>query len=333
MLEWDKLEGKTLNDRYDIQNVIGSGGAGKVYLALDLVENKQVAIKTSNPNQTMSNYRERFKMEAKIMSKLHHPNIIEFYDYFEIDNIAMIVMEYVEGISLENKLKKMKSMDSEEALKYIKQLLSALQEVHSHKVFHRDVKTDNIHITVDGTVKLLDFGIVQETVDQDLTRQGSVIGTVSYMAPELIKAPHKKANERTDIYSVGIMLYQLLTGVKPFNADEKLVGAEKNNDLAKKIIYEPSVPVNEVDPIITDEINHFVMKLIEKDPAERYQNTKEALNDIDKIINGTSLESLTGYYENETKEYSMKKQIIVITGIIVSILLLLIVVIICVILL
>ncbi len=323
MIEWDKLEGRTLKNRYEIQGVIGQGGAGKVYLANDLLENKQVAIKTSNPYQTMSNYKERFKMEAKTMSKLSHPNIVKFYEYFEIDNIEMIAMEYVEGISLESKLKKAKQIDPTEALVYTRELLSALQEVHSHKVFHRDIKTDNIHITVDGTVKLLDFGIVQETLDQDLTRQGSVIGTVSYMAPEIIKSTYKKANERTDIYSVGVMLYQLLTGAKPFIADSGLIGNEKNTNLARKIAFEPPVAVNEINISISKQVNHFVMKMIEKEPSDRYQNTKDALEDINKIIEGSSVDALKGYYEVETKDYSMKKQIIIITLVIAVILILL----------
>lgn len=316
MLKWDQLDGKTIKDRYEIQNTIGTGGAGKVYLAKDLVENKLVAIKTSNPNQTMSNYKERFRMEAKILSKLDNPNIIAFYDSFEEQGIPMIVMEYVEGISLEDKLKKTKSIDEKEALKYTHQLLSALSDVHSHKVYHRDIKTENIHITVDGNIKLLDFGIVQETVDQDLTRQGSVIGTVSYLAPEIIKNPHKKANPRTDIYSVGIMLYQLLTGVKPFKSDGGLMGAEKVNNLARKIAFEPAIPPNEMDPSISEEISHFVMKLIEKEPGDRYQNTKEALEDLSKIMTGDPIETLQGYYEEETKDYSMRKQIILLSSII-----------------
>ncbi|NQX83209.1 MAG: serine/threonine protein kinase [Mycoplasmataceae bacterium] len=325
MLFWNKLDGKIIKNRYEIQNTIGNGGGGKVYLAKDLIENKLVAIKTSNPNQTMSNWKERFNMEAKILSKLNNPYIIKFHDSFEEQGIKMIVMEYVEGISLENKLKKSKSIDQKEALKYTKQLLTALSDVHSHKVYHRDIKTENIHITIEGNVKLLDFGIVQETVDQDLTRQGSVIGTISYMAPEIIKNTYKKANPRTDIYSVGIMLYQLLTSVKPFKADSNLFGAEKNNNLAKKIIHDPLIEPSDIDPSISQEISHFVMKLIEKEPEDRYQNTKEALVDLEKILSGNTIETLQGYYAEETKDFSMKKQIIILITIIVSLLFLVII--------
>lgn len=316
MLEWDKLEGMVIKDKYEIQSSLGSGGAGKVYLAKDIIDNKMVAIKTSDPNQTMSNYKERFKMEAKILSKLNNPYIIKFYDYFSEEGIEMIVMEYIEGISLDDKLLKEKSIDQKEAIKYTHQLLIALSEVHSHKVYHRDIKTANIHITTEGNVKLLDFGIVQESINQDLTRQGSVIGTVSYMAPEIIKNTYKKANPRTDIYSVGIMLYQLLTGIKPFKADEGILSSEKNNNLARKIVYEPALTPTEIDPSISEEISHFVMKLIEKEPGDRYQNTKEALDELDKIMNGKPISELNGYYEEETKSYSMKKQIIIITTII-----------------
>ncbi len=309
MLEWDKLEGKIIRNRYEIQSSIGSGGAGKVYLARDLNENRMIAIKTSNPNQTMSNYKERFKMEAKILSRLNNDYIISFYDYFSEEGIEMIAMEYVEGISLENKLRKEKSIEQREALKYTKQLLLALQDVHSHRVYHRDIKPENIHITIEGNVKLLDFGIVQETLDQDLTRQGSVIGTVSYMAPEIIKNSYKKANPRTDIYSVGVMLYQLLTGIKPFKADIGLMGHEKNNNLARKIVFEPAIPPSEINPSISEEISDFVMKLIEKEPNDRYQNTREVLTDLDRIMVGEPLNLIKASYKDETKNLSMKKQI------------------------
>ncbi len=320
-LRWDQLEGKKIKDkgdgkdRYIIKNSIGKGGAGKVYLANDKFENRLVAIKTADPNATMSSFDKRFKMEASILSKLNSPYIISFYDYFVQDGIQMIVMEYVEGVSLEQKLKKEKRISKDEALKFTKQLLEALEEVHSHKVYHRDIKPDNIHISVEGNIKLLDFGIIQEKIDQDLTRQGSVIGTVSYLAPEIILNPMKKANPRTDIYSVGIMIYELLTGVKPFNADAGLMGAEKNNNLARKIAYEKAIPPSEVDGSIPEELSHFVMRLIDKDPADRYQSTKEALVDINRVIGGEKINNLQGYYSGEAKEYSMKKQIIVLSTI------------------
>ncbi len=320
-LKWDQLEGKKIKDkgtgpeRYIVKSTIGKGGAGKVYLATDTFEDKTVAIKTADPNATMSNFEKRFKMEADILSKLNSPYIIAFYDYFIQDGIQMIIMEYVEGVPLDQKLKKERRISSEEALKFTKQLLEALNEVHSHRVYHRDIKPDNIHITVEGNMKLLDFGIIQETIDQDLTRQGSVIGTVSYLAPEIILNPYKKANPRTDIYSVGIMIYELLTGVKPFSADPGLMGAEKNNNLAKKIAFEAAIPPSEVDGNIPEEISHFVMRLIDKEPSDRYQNAKEALADIKKVMNGESINSLQGYYGGETKDYSMKKQIIILSSI------------------
>ncbi len=321
MLQWDRLEGKRIRDkgtgeyRYEIISSIGKGGAGKVYLANDTFENRQVAVKTADPNATMSNIDKRFKMEAEILSKLHSPYIISFYDYFIEDGIQMIIMEYVEGISLEQKLKKERAISPKEALKFTKQLLEALQEVHSHKVYHRDIKPDNIHITIEGNMKLLDFGIVQESDDQDLTKQGSVIGTISYLAPEIIINPYKKANPRTDIYSVGIMIYELLTGIKPFKAKDGLVGAEKNNNLALNIVQQPAIPPSEMDGNIPENLSHFVMKLIDKEPSERYQSTKEALIDIERVMNGDEVRNLKGYYANETSDYSMKKQIIILSSI------------------
>ncbi len=317
-IEWNRLDGKTIKDkgvgeeRYRILDTIGEGGAGKVYLAYDIFEDKQVAIKTADPKPTMSNADVRFKMEADILSKLHSPYVIEFFDYFTQDDIQMIVMEYVEGVSLESKLKKEKIVSSEEAIKITKQLLEALQEVHSHEVFHRDIKPDNIHITVEGNVKLLDFGIVQESEDQDLTKEGSVIGTISYMSPEIITSKDKIANPRTDIYSVGVMLYELITGVKPFNAKAGLVGMQKNNDLARDIVFNPAIPPVEVDGSIDENLSNFVMRLIDKDPYDRYQNTQEALEDLNKLVKGGEIAAFDEYGSGKI---SANKQIIILSAI------------------
>ncbi len=323
MLQWDKLEGRVIKDggkgqdRYVVQTSIGSGGAGKVYIAKDSFEDDRiVAIKTSNPQQSMSNHRERFNKEAKILSKLKNPHIIAYYDSFEQDGVPMIVMEYVEGVSLESKLRKNKSIPVAEATKYIKQMLSALEDVHSHKVYHRDVKPDNIHITVEGNVKLLDFGIIQETIDQDLTRQGSVIGTVSYMSPEIILNPLRKANPRTDLYSLGIMFYELVTGVKPFVADPGLFAQEKNNNLATKIIREPVIPPHEVDGNIDENVSLFIMKLIEREPSDRYQSTKDAQADLDRIIKGETLSELSENYNVSEYENNIRKQIILLGSVV-----------------
>lgn len=328
MIRWDDLRnGQILNGKYEIKREIGEGGAGKVYLAYDMVNDRQVAIKTANPNATMSNFNERFKKEAKILEKLDHPNIVKFYEMIEVEKVKMIVMEYVEGISLEKKLRQEMSLSIEEVLNYSRQILLALKAVHERKYFHRDIKTDNFHITVDGKVKLLDFGIVQETDDQDLTKQGSVIGTVSYLPPEIIMNPDMPANPRTEIYSLGIMLYQLLVGVKPFVANPSLSTVDKTNNLARKIINEPANELNNVDNSIPDEVNHFVMKMLEKNPADRYQNVDEAIADLKKIKSGKGMEELSGYYPQETKEYSMKKQIYIISSAIAITLVILIVII------
>ena len=328
MIEWDKLENQVINNRYEIKNSIGEGGAGKVYIAFDRTKQRKVAIKTSNPNQSMSNYKERFFMEAKILSKLNHPNIVKFYEYISIEDINMIVMEFIEGESLKKKIDNQSYITKEQSLKYIKQILSALSVIHSHKVFHRDIKTDNIHITIGDNVKLLDFGIIQVAEDQNLTRQGSVIGTISYLAPEIILDPFKKASERTDIYSLGVLFYQLLTGLRPFKEDNNLKSlSDRNNDLASKIAYKPVISPKSIDESISDEMNHLVMKMIERDPSDRYQSTSEVLEDINSLNKGKKVDHMKGYYEDETEEHSMKKQIILLTSVISTILLILIAVI------
>ncbi len=328
MIKWDNLENEVINDRYEIKKLIGEGGAGKVFLAYDKKKERNVALKTSNPNQTMSNYKKRFYMEAKVLSSLKHKNIVDFYEYIKVDDINIIVMEYVEGKTLKEKIDKKDYISREQSLKYIKQILSALNEVHSHKVYHRDIKTDNIHITVDDNVKLLDFGIIQFDEDQNLTRQGSVIGTISYLAPEIILNTHKKANEKTDIYSLGILFYQLLTGIKPFKENREIENAsERNNDLASKIVYKPVVSPKDIDATISQELNHLVMKMIEREPSDRYQTTEDVLKDLNSLNSGKPISEMQGYYEDESEEHSeksMKKQIIILTTIISIVLLVLI---------
>ncbi len=321
-MEWDKLEGKIIRDkgtgegRYEVQKRIGTGGAGVVYLAHDIVTNKQVAVKTANPNASMSNNIERFRMEARILSKLNSRNIIAFYDHFQQEGLDMIIMEYVEGVPLEEKLKKEKRLPKQEAIHIVKQILSALEEVHAHRVFHRDIKPDNIHITVEGEVKLLDFGIVQLTDDQNLTKQGNVIGTISYLAPEIIQHPERKASTKTDVYSVGILFYELLTGVKPFKSKPGLATlGERNNNLALNILTQPAIPPHEVDATIDESLSHFVMKLIDKDPSSRYQSSTEALNDLHKVQNGEDVTKLKEYYLDEQDSSGAMKQYMILGGI------------------
>ncbi len=318
-MQWNRLEGKTIKDkgvgqeRYEILKTIGNGGAGMVYLAHDLKEDRHVALKVCDPSTTMSNAKQRFEMEARILSKLNSQHIIAFYDSFTQDGTDMIVMEYVEGVSLDDKLKREKRIQTSETIHIITQILIALEEVHHHKVFHRDIKPDNIHITVDGQVKLLDFGIIQESSDQNLTKEGNVIGTISYLAPEIIRAPQRKASTKTDVYSVGIMMYELLTGVKPFKSKPGISDiAQRNNDLAMNIITATVVTPNEMDATIDPLLSSFVMKMLSRDPSDRYQSAADALDDLSKIQKGQHVPRLQSY--NEEEEVSSSNKQIAILG-------------------
>ncbi len=320
-MQWNKLEGKTIKDkgvgqdRYEILKSIGNGGAGMVYLAHDLLENRHVALKVCDPSTTMSNAKQRFEMEARILSKLHSRHIIAFYDSFNQDGTDMIVMEYVEGVSLESKLKKEKRLQTSEVIHIITQILLALEEVHHHKVFHRDIKPDNIHITVDGEVKLLDFGIIQESSDQNLTKEGNVIGTISYLAPEIIRAPQRKASTKTDVYSVGIMMYELLTGVKPFKSKPGLTSlTQRNYDLAMNILTAKVLSPSEMDATIDEVLSLFVMKMISRDPSDRYQSAGDALDDLSKIQKGQRVPRLQTYNADEETS-SSNKQILILGSI------------------
>ena len=216
-----------IGNRYEIIKLIGRGGMADVYLAYDPILKREVAIKVMKSDMADDDTAlERFKREAGAVTKLSHPNIVDVYDVGDDGDKHYIVMEYVKGHTLKQLIKKRGPIPYKEAVWMMKQLAGALMEAHRNKVIHRDVKSQNVLIKDDGTIKLSDFGIALANGAMQLTHKDSVLGSVHYLAPELSKG--KPATMQSDIYSLGIVFYELLTGDVPYKADTPVQVALKH---------------------------------------------------------------------------------------------------------
>ena len=214
----DKFVGKRLDGRYEIREIIGVGGMAVVYKAYDCIEDRIVAVKILK-EEFISNeeFITRFKNESKAIAVLNHPNIVKVYDVSFGDLIQYIVMEYVDGITLKQYIEKQKSLRWKDAVYLTIQVLRALQHAHDKGIVHRDVKPQNIMLLADGTIKVTDFGIARFARSEHKTMTDKAIGSVHYISPE--QARGDATDEKADIYSVGVMLYEMLTGRLPFEAD------------------------------------------------------------------------------------------------------------------
>ena len=269
--------------RYQIQGVLGKGAMGLVYDGLDPRLARRVAIKTiltsALDDATAKHYAMRFKREVRAVARLNHPNIVQVYDYGTQDELAYIVMEYIDGKELKDSFDAGERFPLKAVLRMMVELLDALELAHEAGIVHRDVKPANVMIDAAGRVKLTDFGVARITdPDADLgeaTRAGTLIGTPSYMSPEQIQG--QPIDRRSDLFSAGILFYQLLTGKKPFE------GAQWA--LAKKIVQDdpvwPSALV-EVGP----EIDRVVARALAKDPAHRYPTARAFANALRRIAQG-----------------------------------------------
>lgn len=281
------LEGEILNDRYRLDKLLAEGGIGAVYIGTHLLLDKKVAIKVLRPSFfSMESYRKRFFREAKVLSRLNHVNIVAISDFGISDsNIPYLVMELLTGKSLEEEMGDGKPFPLTRALHITKQILAALSYAHAQSIVHRDLKPSNIYLIkqpgVEDLVKILDFGLAKfvspdgGSGTETLTQQGTVFGTPAYMSPE--QASGSPLDHRTDIYSTGIILYEMVTGRRPFIADSQL-------ELIRMHLFTPPLPPSEVNPELDlpYEIDKIILKALEKLPDKRYQSAEEFLNDIHK---------------------------------------------------
>ena len=280
--EIDSRTNEIIDDRYKILNVLGSGGMAVVYQARDLVTDKDVALKMMLPKTFSEKVNlARFEREARAAASLNHPNIVKVLNVGSDHGIPYMVNEFVNGKSLKQILEIRGKFSFLEACDIMSQLSAAVFYAHQHGVIHRDIKPDNIYLTKDGTIKLGDFGIAVFLNSSHVTKQDKIIGTVHYLAPELLNSDGQPT-ERSDIYSMGITFFELITACLPFdNADRQaIVHMQAHCRLPSIKKFNPKTP-----PCIEEIID----KCCEKDPMERYNSADELHEQIGKILKNPSL--------------------------------------------
>ena len=271
----DKYIGKRLDGRYEIHELIGQGGMAYVYRAYDRIENRWVAIKILREELSdNSDFLRRFRNESKAIAVLSHPNIVKVYDVSFGDRIQYIVMEYVDGITLKQYIEQQGEIKWREALYFTVQILQALQHAHERGIIHRDIKPQNIMLLEDGSIKVMDFGIARFTQAETQTMTDKAIGSVHYIAPEQARGGH--INDKADIYSVGVMLYEMLTGQLPFVADNAVSVA------IMQMQAEPTPPTR-INPSIPKGLEEITMHAMEKNPAQRFPSAADMLEDIERF--------------------------------------------------
>ena len=277
----DKYLGKRLDGRYEIREIIGVGGMAVVYKAFDNLENRFVAIKILK-EEFLSNqeFLRRFKNESKAIAMLSHPNIVSVYDVSFGDLIQYIVMEYIEGITLKEFIEREGSLRWKDAVNFAIQILRGLQHAHDKGIVHRDVKPQNIMVLSDGTIKVTDFGIARFARSDQRTITDKAIGSVHYISPE--QARGEKTDERTDVYSVGVMLYEMLTGKLPFQAESAVSVA------IMQLQREPQLP-SEINGSIPQGLEQITMHAMQKSPERRYQSASEILCDLSNFRKDPSI--------------------------------------------
>ena len=278
----DNLIGKRLDGRYSIEGLVGVGGMANVYRGTDLKTGNRIAVKVLK-EEFLDNEElvRRFKNESKAISILSHPNIVKVYDVSVTDKLQYIVMEYVDGITLKEYLKQRGgALTWKEVVHFATQVLSALQHAHSKGIIHRDVKPQNIMLLADGSIKMMDFGIARFSRAQSQTVSDKAIGSVHYISPEQAKG--ERTDARTDIYSVGVMLYEMLSGRLPFDGDGAV-------SIAIMQISEKPKPLAEIAPNTPAGLRQITEKAMEKDPDKRYQSAQEMLDAIEEFKRNPSI--------------------------------------------
>ena len=272
----DNLIHRSLEGRYRIEQLLGAGGMANVYKGTDMQTGKLVAVKVlkqeyvNNPDLVR-----RFKNEAKAISLLNHPNITKVYDVSVSDELQYIVMEYIEGITLKEYMEyRAKALTYKETVHFIMQILAALQHAHDKGIVHRDIKPQNIMLLADGTIKVMDFGIARFSRSESRTITDKAIGSVHYISPE--QARGNPTDLRADLYSVGVMMYEMLSGTLPFESDSPV-------SVAIKQISEEAKPLRELNPAVPEALAAITARAMAKDPAERYPSAREMMADLEEF--------------------------------------------------
>lgn len=275
---------------YKIQEKLGEGGMGAVYKGVDTMLDREVAIKALKPElASQTSIVERFRTEAVTLAKLNHPNVATLYSMFREGEELYMVLEYVRGETLDSIMKTRGAMPADEAIPVFCQVLDGIDHAHELGIVHRDIKPANMMLTEKGTLKVLDFGIARLLGSARMTRAGNIIGTLEYMAPEQVRG--HETDGRSDIYALGMMLYEVLTGQLPFETDNEFELMKSQTEIT------PRRP-REINPDITEDVEAAIMKAIEKDPDNRFQTAGEFRNlliDAGFAGDGT-MHGMTGSY-------------------------------------
>ena len=284
----DKYVGKRLDGRYEIREIIGVGGMAVVYKAYDAIDDRMVAIKILKEELLQNQeFRRRFKNESKAIAVLSHPNIVKVYDVSLGDRIQYIVMEYIDGITLKEYIKSQGTIRWKDALHFAEQVLKALQHAHDKGIVHRDIKPQNMMVLPDGTIKVTDFGIARFSRSEHRTMTDKAIGSVHYISPE--QARGEVTDEKTDLYSVGVFLYEMLTGRLPFDAENAVSVA------IMQLQNEPIKP-RSINPAIPEGLEEIILRAMQKNRGQRYQSAAEMLKDIEQFKLNPSIQFEYKYF-------------------------------------
>lgn len=284
-----QLVNKSIVKNYQILEEIGIGGMASVYRAVNLSSKELVAIKVIHQFLTTDDeYIKRFHREAELIANMEHPNIVRILEHGAISGMHFIVMELLEGTSLNLYLKKRKQLSLDETLNFIIPIIDALGYAHKKGIIHRDIKSSNIFITKDKRPVLLDFGIAHIDSGTKLTKAGSIFGTPEYMSPEQAKG--EQVDQRSDIYSLGMVMYECLAGVLPFSGTNPIT-------IIHKIIYERPTPLQNIREGLPDYIYQAVEKAIAYDPRDRFKNANDFYNDLLANLNVISKSSISFFKE------------------------------------
>ena len=290
----DKYLGKRLDGRYEMNELIGVGGMAYVYKAYDCIDDRTVAVKILRDEfLTNEEFTRRFRNESKAIAILNHPNIVKVLDVGFGERLQYIVMEYIDGITLKEYLDQRKDIRWKEAVHFTVQILRALQHAHDKGIVHRDIKPQNIMLLSDGTIKVTDFGIARlsRTAVRATVEGEKAIGSVHYISPE--QARGEITDEKADLYSVGVALYEMLTGKLPFEADNAV-------SVAIMQMQNEATPPHEINPDIPEGLEQITMRAMQKDLTKRYQSAAEMLGDFDEFKRNPSIKFEYTYFVDET---------------------------------
>ncbi len=292
----ENFVGKRLDGRYELQEIVGVGGMAVVYKAYDAIEGRTVAVKILKEEYVANeDFLRRFKNESKAIAVLSHPNIVKVYDVSFGDLMQYIVMEYIDGITLKEYIEQQGSLSWKDAIHFTIQILRGLQHAHDKGIVHRDVKPQNIMLCSDGTIKVTDFGIARFARSEHKTMTDKAIGSVHYISPE--QARGETTDEKADVYSVGVMLYEMLTGRLPFQAESAVSVA------IMQLQTEPQLP-REINGSIPIGLEQITMHAMQKDSSRRYQMAAEMLKDLEEFKRDPSVTFHYDYFvDNSPTKY------------------------------